>query len=129
MTQPDVAFTAAKLLKFVQNPLRQHIKAINWAICYLHGTKNHAIKYFNKNKGTTVFTGTNNAAYTNNPDHKSSKGYIFSLFGGPINWKAGKQKTVITSMTEAELLALSCVAKEIRWWNWFFMAISFNIKH
>jgi hypothetical protein len=129
MTRPDVAFTAAKLLEFVQNPSRQHIKAVNQAIYYLHGTKNHAIEYSNKNKGTTMFTGASDATYANNPDHKSSKGYIFSLFGGPINWKASKQKTVTTSITEAKLLALSRVAKEIRWWNRFFIAISFNIKH
>ena len=34
------------------------------------------------------------------------------LFGGPILWKAGKQDTVTTSSTEAELLALSSAAKE-----------------
>ena len=62
-----------------------------------------------------MFTGASNATYTNNPDHKSSKGYIFSLFGGPINWKAGKQKTIITSTTKAKLLTLLCAAKEIRW--------------
>jgi hypothetical protein len=62
-----------------------------------------------------MFTGTSNATYADNPDYKSFKGYIFSLFGGPINWKAGKQKTIITSTTKAKLLALSRVAKEIRW--------------
>jgi hypothetical protein len=34
------------------------------------------------------------------------------LFGGLIAWKASKQDTVTTSTTEAELLALSQVAKE-----------------
>ena len=129
MTRPDVAFTAAKLSEFVQNPSRQHIEAVNRAICYLHGTKNHAIEYSNKNEGTTVFTGASDAAYADNPDRKSSEGYIFSLFGGPIDWKAGKQKTVTTSTTEAELLALSRAAKEIRWWNRFFTAIGFDIEH
>jgi hypothetical protein len=76
-----------------------------------------------------MFTGASNAAYADNLDCKSSKGYIFSLFGGPINWKAGKQKTVTTSMTEAELLALLRAAKEIRWWNRFFMAIGFDIEY
>jgi hypothetical protein len=76
-----------------------------------------------------MFTGASNAAYANNPDRKSSKGYIFSLFGGLINWKASKQKTVTTSTTKAELLALSRAAKEIRWWNRFFTAIGFNIEH
>jgi hypothetical protein len=85
MTYLDVAFTAAKLSEFIQNPSRQYIEAVNQAICYLHRTKNHAIKYSNKNKGTTMFTSASNAAYANNLDYKSSKGYIFSLFGGPIN--------------------------------------------
>jgi hypothetical protein len=76
-----------------------------------------------------VFTGASDAAYADNPDRKSSEGYIFSLFGGPIDWKAGKQKTVTTSTTEAELLALSRAAKEIRWWNRFFTAIGFDIEH
>src|SRR5947199_10167254 len=40
------------------------------------------------------------------------QGYLFTLFGGPIAWKSGKQTTVTTSSTEAELLALSTAAKE-----------------
>jgi hypothetical protein len=64
-----------------------------------------------------MFTSASDTTYADNLDRKSSKGYIFSLFGGPIDWKAGKQKTIITSTTKAELLALSRAAKEIRWWN------------
>jgi hypothetical protein len=47
------------------------------------------------------------------PDRKSTQGYVMKLFGGPILWKAGKQDTVTTSSTEAELLALSNSAKEL----------------
>jgi hypothetical protein len=35
------------------------------------------------------------------------------LFSGPINWSAKKQKTMIISTTEAELLALSEAAKQL----------------
>jgi hypothetical protein len=45
-------------------------------------------------------------------DRKSSQGHLITLFGGPIAWKSGKQDTVTTSSTEAELLALTAVAKE-----------------
>jgi hypothetical protein len=34
------------------------------------------------------------------------------LFGGLISWRANKQNTVITSITEAKLLALAQAAKE-----------------
>jgi hypothetical protein len=54
-----------------------------------------------------------NISFANNTlDRKSSQGYIIKLFGGLIAWKANKQDTVTTSTTEAELLALSQVAKE-----------------
>jgi hypothetical protein len=45
-------------------------------------------------------------------DRKSSQDYLITLFGGLITWKSGKQDTIITSSTEAELLALTAVAKE-----------------
>jgi hypothetical protein len=38
---------------------------------------------------------------------KSTEGYLIQLFGGAIDWHSAKQKTVTTSGTEAELLALT----------------------
>ena len=58
---------------------------------------------------------------------KSRQGYVFSLFGSPIAWKASKQNTVTTSSTEAELLALSQVGKEVVWWTNFFSKIKFRL--
>lgn len=51
------------------------------------------------------------------------------LFNGAIDWKASKQKTVTTSSTEAELLAISTAAKETIWWTRFFEAINFDPGH
>jgi hypothetical protein len=48
----------------------------------------------------------------NSLDRKSSQGYVVTLFGGPIAWRASKQDTVTTSSTEAGLSALSQTAKE-----------------
>jgi hypothetical protein len=48
----------------------------------------------------------------NTLDRKSSQGYTIKLFNGLIAWRSSKQDTVTTSTTEAELLALSQVAKE-----------------
>lgn len=45
-------------------------------------------------------------------DRKSSQGHLMKLFGLPVQWKAGRQDTVTTSSTEAELLSLSSTAKE-----------------
>ncbi len=45
-------------------------------------------------------------------DRKSSQGYMITLYGTPIAWRASKQPTVTTSSTEAELLALTEASKE-----------------
>jgi hypothetical protein len=48
----------------------------------------------------------------NSTDRKSSQTFAMKLFGGLIGWRANKQNTIITSTTEAELLALAQAAKE-----------------
>lgn len=53
------------------------------------------------------------ASFANNTNtRKSSQGYLISLFGGPVVWKATRQATVAISTIEAELLALEQIAKE-----------------
>ena len=39
-------------------------------------------------------------------------GHVRRLFRGPVSWKAGKQRSVVTSSTEAELVALSSTTRE-----------------
>jgi hypothetical protein len=48
----------------------------------------------------------------NNTNRKSSQAFAMKLFGGLIGWRANKQDTIITLITEAELLALAQAAKE-----------------
>jgi hypothetical protein len=44
---------------------------------------------------------------------KSSQGYIILLFGNPVVWKALKQSTVSTSITEAKMIALAVTTRKI----------------
>ena len=76
-----------------------------------------------------VFHYSSNAAFADNPDRKSTYGYLFKLYGSPIAWKVTKQPTVTTSSTEAELLALTAAAKEALWWQWLFKALDFYLGH
>ena len=45
-----------------------------------------------------------------------------------IHWKATKQKTVTTSSTEAELLALTVTAREYIWWIRLFQNLNIEIN-
>jgi hypothetical protein len=74
-----------------------------------------------------LFYGASDAAFADEPEtRRSSQGYIFKLYGLPIDWKATVQRTVTKSTTEAELLSLSLAGTEMEWWQRFFDAVQFK---
>jgi hypothetical protein len=119
ITRPDIAKTASKLSEFLLNPSPRHMEAVDRAIAYLYGTRTLAIEYGpDRDQKPEVFTCASDAAFADNQDRKSSDGYLFKLFGGPVDWR-----TVTTSSTEAELLSLAQTAKESYWWIRFFILV------
>lgn len=121
ITRPDVAKAAAKLAEHLLNPSDFHQEIANKVIKYLYPTRFLAIQ-FNGNPSLAIkieqslipdLKIASDAAFADDlKTRKSSQGSIFCLFGGPVSWKAGKQDTVTTSSTEAELLAFTHTAKE-----------------
>lgn len=113
ITRPDIAWTAARLSNFLTNPSPAHIAAANRCIQYLHSSRHLAILFDGRRTEEKAFKVYTDASFADDlQDRKSTQEYLFTLFGGPIAWKSGKQSTVTTSSTEAELLALSTAAKE-----------------
>ena len=53
-------------------------------------------------------------------DRKSTSGYVFTLGGGAITWRARKQPLVAFSTVEAEYIGASDAAKEAIWIRSFF---------
>lgn len=136
ISRPDIALAASTLSEHLQNPSWKHIDAANHCLSYLYYTRNLSITYQGRDDDHQQFAFTN-AGYANvssdasfaddKRTRKSRQGYVFSLFGGPIAWKASKQNTVTTSSTEAELLAVSQVGKEVIWWQNLFREINFKL--
>lgn len=131
ITRPDIANAASKLSQFLTNPSKHHIACANQAILYLGHIRDYAIEFDGRIIDPhEIFLASSDASFGNDPDtRQSSQGYAFKLYNGVIDWKASKQKTVTTSSTEAELLAISTTAKESMWWTRFFEAINFEPGH
>lgn len=129
-TRPDVAkissHLASFMLSFMLNPGPEHFIAIDRVLAYLNYTQHVGIQYCGFAKPAECFTTSSDAAYGDNPDPKSSEGYLATLYGGPIDWRASKQKTVTTTSTEAELLAMSEAGKTLSWWRRLFKAIDLD---
>lgn len=139
ITPADIAKAVSLLSENLQNPSSDHQDAANQVIRYLWTTKYYSIEYSTNHMNARDafvksyvddFNCSGDASFGDDPiTRRSSQGYVFSLFGGPIDWKANKQNTVTTSSTEAELLSLSTAAKEMIWWTRFFKTIHFDVQH
>lgn len=113
VTRPDVARTTQKLSEFLVNPGPDHMQAVDRLLLYLKETKYLALQ-FGPNIDEPRFQCSSDASYADcESTRKSTEGYLFTLFRGAIDWRYIKQKTVSTSTTEAELLALSHSAKQL----------------
>ena len=103
----------------------------NQTLLYLGHTRDYSIEFDGRViDPRQIFLASSDASFGNDPDtRQSSQGYVFKPFNGVIDWKASKRRTVTTSSTEAELLAISSTAKEAMWWGRFFEAINFEPGH
>jgi hypothetical protein len=135
-TRPDVSKAHSRLAEFLVNPTQRHMDAAYQTIAYLHHTKDRAL-YYNASISTDTahivdhkepdFFGATDASYADHKaTRKSSQGYIFFLFGGPVDWKATLQRCVTKSTTEAELIAASSAGTELLWWWRLFKDIEFD---
>ncbi|RYP17079.1 hypothetical protein DL767_010081 [Monosporascus sp. MG133] len=112
-TRPDIAEAASHLSRYSRNPGPIHHDALDEALLYGYHTRHLAIQYGgDEEPNVRSLICSSDASFADNPDRRSSQGFVISLFGGPIVWRANKQDTVTTSSTEAELLALSQTVKE-----------------
>lgn len=79
--------------------------AASQALRYLYATRYVGIQYSGFEEAQFLVISSDASFADDEPTRRSSQGYMFSLFGGPIIWKAGRQATVTTSTTEAVALA------------------------
>ena len=133
-TRPDVARAHSVLARHLQNPGQKHLSAVYHVWRYLYGTKHLAIRASQQIAESSsyvwdksLFYGASDAAFADDAEsRRSSHGYLFKLYGMPIDWKATQQKSVTKSTTEAELIALSATGGEMEWWTRVFQHIKFD---
>ena len=59
-------------------------------------------------------------------DRLSTYGYVFKLCGGPVAWTLKKQRSVSTSTTEAEYVALCQTSKQAVWYSGLLRDIGYS---
>ncbi|XP_058208299.1 secreted RxLR effector protein 161-like [Rhododendron vialii] len=112
-TRPDIAYVVGRLSRYTNNPGHVHWHAVYRVLRYLKGTIDYGIIYSGY---PSVLEGYTDANWiTEQNDHSSTSGWVFTLGGGSISWGSKKQTLITDSTMAAEFVALASGSKEAEW--------------
>jgi len=116
-TRPDIAYAVGKCSRYSANPTPDHDLAVKQIIRYLAGTAQLGLRYGPskvEGVGGAEFFGYTDSAHADCLDsRRSTSGYMFFLWNGPISWSSKRQQCVSTSSAEAEYVGECNAAKEL----------------
>ena len=112
--------------RYMANPGKEHWKAVQWIFRYLKGSADQCLHFGKNSTGVLGYVDSDHAKDIDN--RRSVTGYVFTLNGCAISWRAHLQPTVALSTTEAEYMAVSEAVKEAVWLKGFFGELSENLK-
>ena len=96
-TRPDIAHAVSLVSRFMVNPGKGHWQALKWILRYIRGSFGIVLVYVGARNSriTTAIEGFVDSDYADCVDsRKSLTGFVFTVFGTAISWKASLQKVV-----------------------------------
>lgn len=115
-TRPDLSYVVSVVSRYMHNPGKDHWEAVKWILRYVKGTAGKGLVFDRAKTTTGNVVGFVDSDYAEDLDRRRSiSGYIFTLCGGAISWKASLQSIASLSTTEAEYVAATEGVKEATW--------------
>ena len=113
-THPDISFALDQLSQYLNDPAEHHEQALKRLLWYICSTANLEIMYGPSGSQDLIRYSDSDYA-SDRQNQKSILDYVYMLGGGPVLWVSQKQKSVMTSTTEAEYMAMSMCTKTEVW--------------
>lgn len=112
-SRPNLAYAVCVMSHFMAKPGRQCWEALKWVFRYIKGTLKLGLLFKKAEVDKRYVTGYVDSDFAGSIDtRKSLTGYVFTLFGTAISWKAKLQSVMALSTTEAEYIAITKAVKE-----------------
>ncbi|OQD64944.1 hypothetical protein PENDEC_c109G01477, partial [Penicillium decumbens] len=108
-TRPDMALAVAKLQQRTTKATKDDIAAGKHLVRYVKGTLNAHLVFGASGDGLIGYVDT---SFADNPDRKSTLGWMFFFNGTPISWISKKQAVPAGSSTQAEYMAYEDAVRE-----------------
>ena len=125
-TRPDIAFAVIQVAKFSSAPSRVHWTAAKRILRYLKGTQHYGITYTRNGSEFDIQGYTDSDWAGCVQTRRSTGGYLFTVLGGALSWKAFMPGPVAQSSCVAELMALDRGAREAVWLRKMLRALGVN---
>lgn len=101
----NIAHVVSLVSRFMAKPGIAHWKALKWIHGYIRGSHQLGLNFCKHKKTYEVLRGFVESNYAGSINTKKSLGgFIFTLLGTTIKWKANLQSVIALSTTEAELV-------------------------
>lgn len=113
-SRPDIAYAVNRLARKMSQPNDNDWKAVKQVLKYLQGTKTHGI-WYKTMPSSNELIGFCDSDFAGDESSKSTTGYLITFNGSIFHWKSQLQRHVTLSSTEAEVIALCSLAKEMSW--------------
>jgi hypothetical protein len=128
LLRPDIAFAISRLSHFLTNPGLVHFIAALRVLRYIWFQRFLSIQYGSNEHSSKGIMIASDASFADDEEtRKFSQGYIILLFGGPVVWKTLKQSIILTSITEAEMVALAVTTRKAMAFHRFCKKLYLNL--
>jgi hypothetical protein len=95
-TRPDIGFSVNVVIQFMNNPIEEHMEAVNRILRYLKMTLERGLLYKKGgNRNVEIYSDTDWAGDI--LDRRSTSGYCSYVWGNLVTWKSKKQQVVSRS--------------------------------
>jgi hypothetical protein len=119
----DLAWHVNYMARFANNPSDKQLSLLKHMVRYYHHMATLGIKYqadcpnayMNNPDHLIGLKAYSDSAHGDNDERKSSSGYVISMAGSVVSFKAYCQRLVTLSSTESEYIAMMYAAKEMSW--------------
>ena len=131
-SRPDLANATRELSKLMDKPTPAAMKELKRVLKFTIDTQHYGLRMeptpFNEKEGWTVMLYSDSDWAGDKDTRISVTGYIIFLQNVPVCWKSKGQKSVALSSSEAELIALSEAAKEVKFIYQVMISMELKVK-
>jgi hypothetical protein len=113
-TRPDLALAVSIASRYLAEPKKVHCDIVSHIWKYVRNNLNLGLQ-FTRGDGTLTLEGYVDASYANEPQCKSTTGFIFLLGGSAVSWVCQRQSCIAQSTAEAEYYAAVSAGNEVIW--------------